>query len=1164
MEEGEEEGVIVEVEQPDEVEVIQPPVPKRKAVGFLTLFRHSDALDKMFIITGVCFASAQGAMMPVFSILMGNIINAFHPQLPSESVSSSSENGTAVNGTNVNDTNVSSFDYGDVRIGVDMPELMKYVIIMFAMAAAAFMLAFTHTVCFALSSLRQSIRIRQLYFKAVLAQEMGWHDSKKAGELSSRIGSDTQKIQEALGEKVGVCLTQMATFVAGWTVGLIKGWKMSLVIISVTPLMMVSAGAMSIIMKKFTTKGQSAYANAGGVAEEVIACIRTVTSFGLQKKETRRYEQPLAQSKSMGLRKGFVAGGTIGGTLFILFCSYGLAFWYGSKLIRDGEMSAGKVTTVFFAIMMGAMALGQAAPNFQTFSEGQGAAYDIFAIIDRKSQISPFTTEGAKPEITGQITLQAIRFNYPTRPEAKILRGLSLTIERGQTVALVGPSGCGKSTVIGLIQRLYDTLGGLIKIDGHDIRELNTKHLRQHIGIVGQEPVLFAMSIRDNIALGSDDRAVSDEEIIKVAKQANAHKFITKLPQQYNTMVGERGVALSGGQKQRIAIARALIKNPKILLLDEATSALDTESEAVVQDALDKASQGRTTIIIAHRLTTVQGASKIYVLNKGRVAEAGTHAELLALGGLYFTLVRHQQLAPQGKGNHGGGKESVTEEIGSPLLTGISKRPSAGSGDAAVEDKTIDPVRQLLRQEKEIDSIDEVVTVSEPKKKKKEKAEKIPWNVVPRAFMLMKPTWPILAIAVVLAAFNGALFPAFAFVFSEMVNVLVGFNQQNETEWKHKVMYWAFGFVGIGVAMFVANTFQMGLLTANAETLSFRLRRRSFRAILRQNIGWFDDPENSTGVLSTRLSTDATLVDGATGGRVGIAAQALAAMITGIVVAFVGTWRLALVILAMVPIIGVAMYFHTKFLVGNTAILKKAYEKSGEVAVQAIEACRTVTMISQEDKFVDFYRLELRTPARSGYRSAFINGAGVGVSQSVMFLLYAVAYLYGGHLVDQGKSDLVGIMKAQMGIVFGAMIFSQLSAMAPDYSKAKLAAHHIFQLLDRVPPIDVYNPNGEQPGETQGNISFKDLMFEYPTRPGVTILNGFNLDVAAGSTVALVGASGCGKSTIMGLLQRFYEPLGGEIFVDGVEIKSLNLAWLRSKVWAALFSSSHYFRRSAL
>ena len=390
-----------------------------------------------------------------------------------------------------------------------------------------------------------------------------------------------------------------------------------------------------------TQREAKKYGVAGAIAEEVLGSIRTVISFNGQRQESKRYETALANGKRDGIAKSLYTGVGMAITFFVMFSSYGLAFWYGSTLIVDGVIERGTVFTVLFAVMMGSFALGNAGPQIAVLAGAKGAAASIFEIIDNRPTIDPYRTDGAQPEAAkGEIQLTNVHFAYPARSEVAVLDNVTFTVRPGEKVALVGSSGCGKSTIVSLLLRYYDVQSGSITIDGTRISDLNVRWLRRTIGVVSQEPVLFEATIAENIRLGR--RNISTTQMETAARAANAHTFIQTLPHGYETRVGERGVQLSGGQKQRIAIARALIRDPKILLLDEATSALDGESEAIVQQALDAAQQGRTTIIIAHRLSTVRNADKIIAMDGGRVVETGTHADLMQAKGLYHKLVTSQ------------------------------------------------------------------------------------------------------------------------------------------------------------------------------------------------------------------------------------------------------------------------------------------------------------------------------------------------------------------------------------------------------------------------------------------------------------------------------------------------------------------------------------------
>jgi ABC-type multidrug transport system fused ATPase/permease subunit len=512
---------------------------------------------------------------------------------------------------------------------------------MLILGGVSFVCFFVTNLALQITSETQSLRIRKLYLKSALSQNMGWYDGKKVGEITERFGGDVEKVERGIGMQFAQIFTALTSFFGGWIAGFVRGWRLALVVLSVMPVLIITVAVMSLLMHKYTTKIQGILAQAGGIAEEVILSVRTVTSLNCQEYSAERYERHLGEAYKIGVKRAVLLAVSFGMIFFVMFGAFTLSFWYGAYLVRKGIMNAGLVMSVFMAVLMGAMAIGTIAPSTQAVGEARGCAYELFSLIDRPSEIDPFSTAGKTISVKGDIAFSNVKFVYPTRPTAQVLKGVSFTVDQGKTIALVGPSGCGKSTTVGLLERFYDKASGKITIDGVPLEHINISCLREQIGIVGQEPVLFATTIMDNIRLGSKDD-VSEEKVYEAAKMANIYDYIMNLPKQFDTMVGERGVQLSGGQKQRIAIARALVKNPRILILDEATSALDTESEGIVQQALENASKGRTTMVIAHRLSTVRNADEIIVLENGLIKEKGTHDELIKLKGLYFALVNKQ------------------------------------------------------------------------------------------------------------------------------------------------------------------------------------------------------------------------------------------------------------------------------------------------------------------------------------------------------------------------------------------------------------------------------------------------------------------------------------------------------------------------------------------
>jgi ATP-binding cassette subfamily B protein len=392
-------------------------------------------------------------------------------------------------------------------------------------------------------------------------------------------------------------------------------------------------------VRKLAREVQDALATAGEVAEESIAGLRTVRSFAAEEKEATRYAG--AVGKAFGLaRRRIVASGTfMASASFASYASAVLVFWYGGRLVSRGEMSVGALTSFLIYTLIVAFALGGLADLWADFMRAAGAAERVFELIDREPQIPP-SLGLVPPAAEGRVELERVRFAYPTRPEVTVLDGVSLSLAPGEVVAVVGPSGAGKSTIASLLARFYDPQEGRVTFDGRDVKTLDPRWLRRQIGAVAQEPVLFSTTIADNIRYGRPE--ATDEEVEAAARAANAHGFVSKFPDGYATLVGERGIQLSGGQKQRVAIARAVLKDPRVLVLDEATSALDAESEHLVKEALERLMRGRTTLVIAHRLSTVMGADRVVVLDGGAIVQSGPHARLVTEEGLYRRLVERQ------------------------------------------------------------------------------------------------------------------------------------------------------------------------------------------------------------------------------------------------------------------------------------------------------------------------------------------------------------------------------------------------------------------------------------------------------------------------------------------------------------------------------------------
>ncbi|MBA0805303.1 hypothetical protein Gohar_004827 [Gossypium harknessii] len=479
-------------------------------------------------------------------------------------------------------------------------------------------------------------------FSKVVHMEVGWFDEpdNSSGSIGARLSADAATIRALVGDALAQMVSNLASAVAGLVIAFVASWQLAFIIIGLIPLLGVNGYVQIRAMKGFSADAKMMYEEASQVASDAVGSIRTVASFSAEEKVMELYRKKCEGPLKAGIRQGLISGGGFGLSFFLLFNVYATSFYSGSRLVESGDATFSDVFQVFFALTMATVGISQSSTLAPDSSKARSAAASIFAIIDRKSKIDPSDESGTTLEnVKGDIELSHVSFKYPLRPDIQIFQDLNLSIPAGKTVALVGESGSGKSTVISLLQRFYDPNSGRITIDGVEIQTLQLKWLRQQMGLVSQEPILFNETIRANIAYGKGGNA-TEAEILAASELANAHKFISSLQQGYDTLVGERGVQLSGGQKQRVAIARAIVKSPKILLLDEATSALDAESERVVQDALDKIMVDRTTVVVAHRLSTIKNADMIAVVKNGVIVEKGKHDTLINIkDGFYASLV---------------------------------------------------------------------------------------------------------------------------------------------------------------------------------------------------------------------------------------------------------------------------------------------------------------------------------------------------------------------------------------------------------------------------------------------------------------------------------------------------------------------------------------------
>ncbi|CAH9127873.1 unnamed protein product [Cuscuta epithymum] len=1091
---------------------------KPRTVAFSQLFRFADGLDYVLMGIGSVGAFVHGLSLPLFLRFFADLVNSF--------------------GSYANDVDKMT------------QEVLKYAFYFLVVGAATWASSWAEISCWMWTGERQSTKMRIVYLEAALNQDIQYFDTEvRTSDVVNAINTDAVTVQEAISEKLGNFIHYMATFVSGFAVGFTAVWQLALATLAVVPLIVVVAAVCSMKSEDLSQKSQLAMSEAGNTVEQTVSQIRTVLAFVGESRALHSYSAALKKAQKIGYKIGFTKGLIPGATYFAVFCCFALLLWYGGYLVRHHLTNGGLAISTTFAVMIGGIGIAQSHPSITAFTNAKAAAVRIFSIIDHKPGVEKNNETGLELEsITGQLELKNVDFSYPSRPDIQILNNLCLTIPAGKTVALVGSSGSGKSTVVSLIERFYDPTSGQVLLDGHDLKMIKLRWLRQQIGLVSQEPALFATTIKENILMGRP--GASDAEVESAARVANAHSFITKLPDGFDTQVGERGLQLSGGQKQRIAIARAMLRNPVILLLDEATSALDSESEKLVQEALDRFMMGRTTLVIAHRLSTIRKADLVVVLQQGCVSEMGTHDELIHKGenGVYAKLIKIQEAAHETIMNNSrkssARPSSARNSVSSPIMTRNSSYGKSPYSRQLSDFSTSDLSFSLdggYRQEK--------------------LAFKEQANSFWRLAKMNSPEWGYAVIGSIGSVISGSLSALFAYVLSAVLSI---YYNPDYDYMSREIAKYCYLLIGVSSAALIFNTIQHLFWNIVGENLTKRVREKMLAAVLKNELAWFDQEENESSMVAARLSLDANNVRSAIGDRISVVMQNLALMLVAFTAGFVLQWRLSLVLVGVFPVVVAATVLQKMFIQGFSGDLEAAHARGTQLAGEAVANVRTVAAFNSESKIVSLYTTNLQNPLRRCFWKGQIAGIGFGVAQFLLYASYALGFWYASWLVKHRISDFSQTIRVFIVLMISANGAAETLTLAPEFSKGGRAMRSVFDLLDRKTEIEPDDPDAAPVvDKLRGEVELKHVDFSYPSRPDILIFKDLSLRARAGKTLALVGPSGCGKSSVISLVERFYEPTSGHVLIDGKDIRKYNLKSLRRHISVVpqepcLFASTIY------
>ncbi|KAH7417080.1 P-loop containing nucleoside triphosphate hydrolase protein [Cadophora sp. MPI-SDFR-AT-0126] len=1077
------------------------------------IFTFSTTSDRTFLIIAAGAQIGTGTTLPLMNIVFGRLVGNFSAYFVPGSTTTKKEFQDELN-------------------------KLTWILSYFSMYA------------FRMVGLRMSAKLRLEYLKALFSLSVSTLDTLPSGQASNTLTNTANTLQIGISEKLGMILQFTALIFAAVIIAFTYSWSLTLVTSSVLVFIALVYGTVVPIIIKMQKEMEHADEKASSIAGEVLASIRMIVACGAEGRVAKKYSGWIQESQRRGLKMSPMMGVQFAPLFFAIYAVMALSFWFGFKLYLESKIdNVGDILIVLMSVMMIAFSVSQTAGPIIAVTKAAAAATDFFAVIDAPK---PSTTGFTAPEVSSakDIVFNSVTFAYPSRPHVKI------KIESGKITAIVGASGSGKSTIVGLLERWYELdgdkrfvlpesaikdekaekekerkkaedkkngvteepivaeppvpLSGSIFVGEHNLDTVGLKWWRSQIGLVQQEPFIFNDTIYKNVEFGLigsqweyADEATKKHLVEEACKEAFADEYITRLPQGYDTPVGDAGIKLSGGQRQRLAIARSIIKRPTILILDEATSSIDVRGERLVQAALDKVSEGRTTITIAHRLSTIKKADKIIVLKKGKLIEQGTHDSLLAdENGAYWALVNAQKLSM----GEGFAEESdLIESSKDPLVRAMS----TASGEAKVAE-----VEAAWKPKSFFGSFGLLMYAS----------------IIADNCEEQRIHWPWYLLLIIACAAAGSSYAIQAFLFAKILGVieLSGAALANARD------HWALMFFVLALGCFVAY-FTLGWSSTNISTyIACTYRQEYFQSILYKPIDFYDNEDNSSGTLSARVANDPTQLQQMLGINMAMVFTAALSLVGCIIIGFIYGWKLTLVtVFVAMPVIFEAL---------NQAV----FAESSKFAAEAIGAFRTVTGLTMEEMIARRYEFLLQDHVKKAFLKARWSTFVFAASDSVQLLCMALAFWYGGRLLASREYDAESFFVVYIAVINGAEGAGTLLSFGPNMAQASAAANRILSFrirpkADAKPALELQDMSGG------ARIELRDLWFKYPTRD-VPIFTGLNITIEKGQFAALVGPSGCGKTSIVSLLERFYDVQKGKILCNGTNIHDLDVRDYRKAI----------------